>query len=89
MSDAKLALLSVTDQITADIYKSLLESNDIPVFLRSDAAHSIHPFTIGILADVEVFVREEHLADATALIKDIEVTNDESTDFINDRNDAE
>ncbi|AZR73666.1 hypothetical protein BBF96_09875 [Anoxybacter fermentans] len=69
MPEMKWAQLTITDPITADIYKSLLESNDIPVFLHSDTARTVHPFTVGMLGNVEVLVLEEHLEAAKKLIK--------------------
>ncbi|MCK4260282.1 MAG: DUF2007 domain-containing protein [Halanaerobiales bacterium] len=80
MSEMNWVVLTITDQITADIYKSLLETNDIPVFLRSDASHSVHPFTVGMLGDVDIMVLKVHLEDAKALMEEAEIIDDLSED---------
>ncbi len=84
MSEMNWVVLTVSDQITADIYKSLLETNDIPVFLRSDASHSVHPFTVGMLGDVEVMVPEKFFEDAKAILEDAEIIEDIPEDSAND-----
>src|SRR5262245_53999464 len=40
------------DQAEAVVVKSLLESEDIPAFLRSRLTHSVHPFTVGAQGEV-------------------------------------
>ena len=79
MTDHQWALLIVTDQILAEIYKGILESNEIPVFLRSDMTQSVYP----LLSDVEILVPEEKLAEASELIESVEVV-DEATEDISD-----
>lgn len=68
--------LTTTDPITANIYKSLLESSNIPVFLRSDATNTVHPFTIGVLGDVEILVPPEKLQIAEDLINNLQIDLD-------------
>ncbi len=80
MSEIRWAELTTTDPITADIYKSLLESSDIPVFLRSDATYVVHPFTMGMLGDVDILVPKELLELAKKLIKEVEIEDCESDD---------
>lgn len=69
MSKLNWALLLTTDQTLAEIYKSILESNDIPVFLRSDMTQSVYPS----LSDVEILVPASQLALATELINNVEI----------------
>lgn len=80
MKEDMFALLIVTDPITADIYKGLLEANGIPVFLRSDATRTVHPFPVGGLGDVEVLISKDQLAEAVTLIDGVEIVNDEDAD---------
>lgn len=76
MAQIKWTQLIITDPFTADILKGLLETSEIPVVLRSDAAQSVHPFTVGFLGDVEIFVPEESLADAQVLIEEIDLSEE-------------
>jgi hypothetical protein len=45
------------DQAEAVVVKSLLESEGIPVVVRSRIAHSVHPFTVGAQGEVTLLVR--------------------------------
>jgi hypothetical protein len=56
------------DQAEAVVVKSLLESEDIPAFLRSRLAHSVHPFTVGAQGEVVVLVPAADLARAHSLL---------------------
>ena len=44
------------DAAEAVVVKSLFESEDIPVLLRSRIAHSVHPFTVGAQGELVVMV---------------------------------
>jgi hypothetical protein len=44
------------DQPEAMVVKGLLESEGIPLLLRSRLAHSVHPFTVGAQGEVVVLV---------------------------------
>ena len=50
------------------IIKSLLESNGIPCLLKSNAAPSVHAFTVDGLGEVEVMVKESRAEEAKRLI---------------------
>lgn len=82
MTEMKWTILTVTDPITAEMYKGLLESSEIPVILRSNATPTVHPFTVGFLGDVEVLVLKDSLSDAQALIEEIDVSEEEFFDEI-------
>jgi hypothetical protein len=44
------------DQREALVVKGLLESEGIPVVVRSRIAHSVHPFTVGAQGEVTLLV---------------------------------
>lgn len=50
------------------VVKSLLESADIPAFLRSSLAHSVHPFTVGAQGEVVVLVPPADVEPARRLL---------------------
>lgn len=51
------------------VVKSLLESERIPVVLRSRIAHSVHPFTVGDQGEVVVLVPEAEVARTRRLLE--------------------
>ena len=51
------------------IIKGLLDSNGIPCFLKSNAAPSVHVFTIDGMGEVGVMVRESRAEEARRLIR--------------------
>ncbi len=51
------------------IIKGLLDSNGIPCFLKSNAAPSVHVFTIDGMGEVGVMVRESRVEEAKKLIR--------------------
>jgi hypothetical protein len=53
----------------AKVIKSLLESYDIPCFLKSNAAPSVHLFTVDGMGEVKVMVLESMAEEAKSLIK--------------------
>ncbi len=50
------------------IIKGLLESNGIPCLLKSNAAPSVHVFTIDGMGEVEVMVKESRAKEAKRLV---------------------
>jgi len=54
----------------AQIIKGLLESNDIPVLLRSLAAPSVHVFTVDGMGEIRVMVWKSMEEQARELIKE-------------------
>ena len=52
----------------AQIIKGKLESNGIPCILRSDAASSVHTFTVDGMGEVKVAVFESQADEARELI---------------------
>jgi hypothetical protein len=57
-----------TGEAEALIIKSLLESNDIPCLLKSNAAPSVHVFTVDGMGEVKVMVSESKAEEARSLI---------------------
>ena len=56
------------DQAEAMVVKSLLESDAIPMLLRSRLAHSVHPFTVGAQGEVVILVPAREAARAARLL---------------------
>ena len=56
-------------EMEAQVIKSLLESYDIPCLLKSNAAPSVHMFTIDGMGEVRVMVMESMADKAGKLIK--------------------
>jgi len=58
-----------TSEMEAQVIKSLLESYDIPCFLRSHAAPSVHMFTVDGMGEVKVMVLDSMADSARELIE--------------------
>ena len=57
-------------EMEAQVIKSLLESYEIPSLLQSNAAPSVHMFTVDGMGEVKVMVLSSMAASARELIKD-------------------
>jgi hypothetical protein len=57
------------NEMEAQVIKSLLESCEIPCFLKSHAAPSVHMFTIDGMGEVKVMVLDSMADRAKKLIK--------------------
>ena len=57
------------NEMEAQVIKSLLESYDIPCFLKSHAAPSVHMFTVDGMGEVKVMVLDSMADRAHNLIK--------------------
>lgn len=55
-------------ELEAHVIKGLLESNGIRSILRSDAAFSVHPFTVDGMGEVTVAVLESMAEEAKKII---------------------
>lgn len=55
-------------ELEAQIIKGLLESNGIPCILKSDAASSVHAFTVDGMGEVKVAVLASMADEARKLI---------------------
>ena len=56
------------NHMEAQVIKGLLESFDIPCFLKSNAAPSVHLFTVDGMAEVKVMVVADKADEARELI---------------------
>jgi hypothetical protein len=68
---AKQKLVDVyraSGELEAQVIKGLLESNGIPCILRSDAAFSVHAFTVDGMGEVIVSVLESMAEEAGKII---------------------
>ena len=69
-SDEKLVeVYRVAGEMTAQVIKGLLESHGISCILKSEAAPSVHIFTVDGMGEVRVMVRESAAARARSLIQ--------------------
>jgi len=55
-------------ELEAQVIKGLLESNGIPCILRSDAASSVHAFTVDGMGEVKISVLESMVDEARRII---------------------
>jgi hypothetical protein len=68
--DEKLVeVYKAPNEMEAQVIKSLLESYEIPCFLKSHAAPSVHVFTIDGMGEVNVMVWDSMSDRARKLIK--------------------
>ena len=73
--DASQKLVEVyraRSEAEALVIKSLLEGYDIPCLLQSNAAPSVHMFTMNGMAEVKVMVLESRAEEARELIENKE-----------------
>ena len=59
-----------TGEVEAQIIKSLLESFGVPCLLKSDAARSVHAFTVDGMGEVRVMVWQSMAEKAKRLIEE-------------------
>jgi hypothetical protein len=62
-------IYKASGEMEAQVIKSLLESYDIPCFLKSNAAPSVHIFTVDGMGEYKVMVMESMAEEAKSLIK--------------------
>ncbi len=55
-------------ELEAQVIKGLLESNGIPCILKSDAASSVHAFTVDGMGEVKIAVLESMADEARRII---------------------
>jgi hypothetical protein len=68
----------------AQVIKSLLESYGIPCFMKSNAAPSVHTFTMDGMGEVKIMVLESQAEAARELIKNDEEENKEDDSLISE-----
>jgi hypothetical protein len=57
--------------LEAESVKIMLESFGIPAFTNQESAGTVYGLTVGPLGEVDVFVAEEHLAEAKKIIAEM------------------
>jgi hypothetical protein len=70
-AEPHLAEVCRCDQSEAVVIKGLLESEGIPILLRSRIAHSVHPFTVGAQGEVILLVPRAEAARAARLVSSV------------------
>jgi len=68
MGERLVDVYSASGEMEAHVIKGLLESNGVPCILRSDAASSVHAFTIDGMGEVTVAVLESRAEEAKKII---------------------
>jgi hypothetical protein len=67
-SEKTVEVYHARNAMEAQVIKSLLESYDIPCIFRSNAAPSVHLFTLDGMSEVKIMVLESMAARARELI---------------------
>lgn len=68
MNEQMVEVYRARGEAEAQVIKGLLESYDIPCLLQSNAAPSVHMFTVDGMGEVRVMVRESMADEARELI---------------------
>lgn len=68
MGEKLVDVFSASGEMEAHVIKGLLESNGIPCILKSDAATSVHAFTVDGMGEVKVAVLESMVEEAKKII---------------------
>lgn len=65
-------LVTLTDQVKAEMLQNLLEEADVKCILQSTASHSVHPFTVDGLAEIKVMINKNDLDAAKNVLEGFE-----------------
>ncbi len=68
MGEKLVDVFRASGEMEAHVIKGLLESNGIPCILKSDAATSVHAFTVDGMGEVKVAVLESRVEEAKRII---------------------
>jgi len=68
MGEKLVDVYHASGELEANIIKGLLETNGIPCILKSDAAFSVHAFTVDGMGEVTVAVLESMAEEARRII---------------------
>ena len=68
MGEKLVDVFRASGEMEAHVIKGLLESNGIPCILKSDAATSVHAFTVDGMGEVKVAVWESRVEEAKRII---------------------
>ncbi len=69
MNEQMVEVYRARGEAEAQVIKGLLESYDIPCLLQSNAAPSVHMFTVDGMGEVRVMVRKSMADEAKKLIE--------------------
>ena len=69
--DEPVQVYSAVNDLDAQVIKSYLESNDIPVLLQGEAAGRVFGMMVGAMAEVRVFVPAPLAAKARELLEEV------------------
>jgi hypothetical protein len=75
---APVEVYVAANDLEAQVIKTFLESNDIPVMLQGDAVSKIYGLAVGGLAEVRVFVPEALAAKAVELLEEAEESDEDA-----------
>ncbi|MGD8604234.1 MAG: DUF2007 domain-containing protein [Anaerolineales bacterium] len=70
MSEDLIKVATAAGKVEAEILRSLLEANEIHVYLSYESAGSAYAMGVGPLAEVDIMVKPEQQAQAEALLDD-------------------
>lgn len=62
-------LITVTDQVKAEMIKNILKKKGIECMFQKRVASSVHPFTVDGLAETKILVDNKNLAPAREMLK--------------------
>ena len=68
-NDKLVEVYKAPNEMEAQVIRGLLESYDIPCFLKSHAAPSVHMFTVDGMAEVKIMVLDSMADRARELIR--------------------
>jgi Putative prokaryotic signal transducing protein len=68
--NAFVKLVTANGLPEADLWKAVLESSGISVYLRNEAMAAVLPETVGELSAVDLWVRREQAAQALEILQD-------------------
>lgn len=68
-SDKMVEVYKAPNEMEAQVIKGLLESYGVPCFLKSNAAPSVHMFTVDGMSEVKIMVLDSMADKARNLIK--------------------
>jgi len=68
MGEKLVDVYRASGELEAHVIKGLLETNGIPCILKSDAAFSVHAFTVDGMGQVTIAVLESMAEEARRLI---------------------
>jgi Putative prokaryotic signal transducing protein len=80
-TDPFVKLVTANGLSEADVWKAVLESSGIQVYLRHEAIDSVIPETVGEIAAVDLWVPREQAVEAMQILQDerVEPTGEDET----------